>query len=57
MISHCISNLLETGALVIGITFDGAPTNLSAVKILGCDMQDTSSENVFQLENCIQNSL
>ena len=52
LIVHCIENCLETGATVIGITFDGTATNITTAKLLGCDLFDVSPTNIptFKLE-------
>ena len=51
LIEHCIRNVIETGAAVIGVTFDGVHANIAAVKSLECDLQDTKSLNTFTIDN------
>ena len=51
LIGHFINSILETGALVIGITFDGAAANISTVNLLGCDIKDISTPNILKLVN------
>ena len=43
MIVHCIQNVIQTGAYVIGVTFDGAQANIAAAKSLGSDLQDVKT--------------
>lgn len=50
----CLQNLLTTGAEVTGITFDGAATNLTVAKLLGCDIRNINSPRYFKIENCEQ---
>lgn len=51
LIQHCIENILKTGIDVIGITFDGASTNVTACKELGCVLDYNKTEFLFTLDN------
>uniref|UniRef100_A0A1B0D745 THAP-type domain-containing protein n=1 Tax=Phlebotomus papatasi TaxID=29031 RepID=A0A1B0D745_PHLPP len=44
LIYEAITLSEKTGVKVLGITFDGAPVNLSAVKKLGCDLRKDDGE-------------
>lgn len=51
MITHCIRNCLQTGAEVVGITFDGLSTNWTAAKLLGCDINNVDAMPIFHLDD------
>lgn len=38
VIAHCITNILETGAELCGITFDGESANCTAANLLGANL-------------------
>lgn len=39
LVSQCIQLIHETGAFVVSLTFDGAPSNVSMANILGCQTE------------------
>lgn len=43
LLMHCLSDLLDTGIEVCGVTFDGAPANLTVSKLLGCEISCKNS--------------
>lgn len=51
LILHCVENVLDSGAEVAGITFDGASVNLTAMKLLGCDLSESRYDYSFHLDN------
>lgn len=36
IVSHCVKQVSDTGAHVVSLTFDGAPSNITMATILGC---------------------
>lgn len=42
LIEICLSKCQEVGIKVVSLTFDGHPTNLSAMELLGCQIKDTN---------------
>lgn len=48
LVIECLKKCFEAGIKVVSLTFDGAPTNLTMAKILGCDLNYTSLKTSFQ---------
>lgn len=38
LVKQCLNALQNTGVIVTNFTFDGAPVNITTVKVLGCDL-------------------
>lgn len=51
LLLHCIENLLLTGVIIVGVTFDGSATNFSMSNLLGCDLSSIQNEYSFKVEN------
>lgn len=51
LIEMCCENIIATGVEVVSITFDGASTNHTACRLLGCDLNYNKNEFVFSLDN------
>lgn len=39
LVSHCVKLVTDTGAHVISLTFDGAPSNITMTNLLGCSSE------------------
>lgn len=51
LLSHCIETVMATGVEISGITFDGAPTNITLARLMGCDLNPQNAEFCIQIEN------
>lgn len=50
MTTLCVRALLDCGVEVLGITFDGAATNLTMSKLLGSDVRDANSKGYINID-------
>ncbi|XP_055714296.1 uncharacterized protein LOC129808542 [Phlebotomus papatasi] len=57
LLKMAITNLQETKVRLTGVTCDGAPTNLSALRILGCHWAYPSTKTTFTVSNNSQENL
>lgn len=52
LVLECLRKCNDAGITVVSLTFDGAPTNLTMSKRLGCDLQHTSLKTSFKHPSC-----
>ncbi|KAL4126973.1 hypothetical protein QTP88_011171 [Uroleucon formosanum] len=50
LVSHCIDVLTKTGVTIVSLTFDGCPTNINMVKILGCGLYADNFNTSFKVD-------
>lgn len=50
LITMCIQKIIKTGAILTGIAFDGAATNMTACKLLGCDLDLSNETFTFKID-------
>ncbi|KAL4088909.1 hypothetical protein QTP88_023992 [Uroleucon formosanum] len=50
LVSHCIDVLTKTGVTIVSLTFDGCPTNINMVKILGCGLDADNFNTSFKVD-------
>lgn len=51
LLTHCIETVMATGVEISGVTFDGAPSNITLARIMGCDLNPQNSEFCIKIEN------
>lgn len=51
LLIHCIQNVTETGVEISGVTFDGAASNVTLVRLLGSELDVSKSEFYFTIGN------
>jgi len=50
LVSRCIDLLTNTGVTIVSLTFDGCPTNINMVKILGCGLDADNFNTSFKVD-------
>ncbi|KAL4126963.1 hypothetical protein QTP88_011161 [Uroleucon formosanum] len=50
LINHINNDLTKTGVTIVSLTFDGCPTNINMVKILGCGLYADNFNTSFKVD-------
>lgn len=51
MTTFCIEKLFNIGIDLVGVTFDGCPSNISMAKLLGCELNSPFYDSTFCLKD------
>lgn len=52
LVTMCLQQVVDTGVKIVGLTFDGARTNISLCGILGSELNIKKDEFYFQIQDC-----
>jgi len=53
LVNRCIDLLSKTGVTIVSLTFDGCPTNINMVKILGCSFDVDNLNTSFKVDGVV----
>jgi len=53
LVNRCIDLLSKTGVTIVSLTFDGCPTNINMMKILGCSLNANNMNTSFKVDGVV----